>query len=157
MATQRTEVETPRLAASRIGNDIGLLLAKLHAAGSLLNNRALADFGLRERSFSVLTLACSGLEPTQRELADFLSLDPSQVVSLVDDLERRGLVERTQGKQDRRAKIITSTKEGGKMHAKARAALDACEQEQLSTLNEAEADQLRELLRKALWGAGAKA
>jgi DNA-binding MarR family transcriptional regulator len=155
MATQRTEVETPRLAASRIGNDIGLLLAKLHAAGSVLNNNALADFGLRERSFSVLTLACSGLEPTQRELADFLSLDPSQVVSLVDDLERRGLVERTQGKQDRRAKIITSTTEGGKMHAKARAALDTCEQEQLSTLSEAETDKLRELLRKALWGTGA--
>jgi DNA-binding MarR family transcriptional regulator len=155
MATQSTEVETPRLAASRIGNDIGLLLAKLHAAGSVLNNRALADFGLRERSFSVLTLACSGLEPTQRELADFLSLDPSQVVSLVDDLERRGLVERTQGKQDRRAKIITSTPEGRKMHAKARSALDACEQEQLSVLSGAEADQLRALLRKALWGAGA--
>jgi DNA-binding MarR family transcriptional regulator len=155
MATQSTEVETPRLAASRIGNDIGLLLAKLHAAGSVLNNRALADFGLRERSFSVLTLACSGLEPTQRELADFLSLDPSQVVSLVDDLERRGLVERTQGKQDRRAKIITSTPEGRKMHTKARSALDACEQEQLSVLSGAEADQLRALLRKALWGAGA--
>jgi DNA-binding MarR family transcriptional regulator len=155
MATQSTEVETPRLAASRIGNDIGLLLAKLHAAGSVLNNRALADFGLRERSFSVLTLACSGLEPTQRELADFLSLDPSQVVSLVDDLERRGLVERTQGKQDRRAKIITSTPEGRKMHTKARSALDACEQEQLSVLSGAEADQLRALLRKALWGTGA--
>jgi DNA-binding MarR family transcriptional regulator len=152
MATQSTEVETPRLAASRIGNDIGLLLAKLHAAGSVLNNRALADFGLRERSFSVLTLSCSGLEPTQRELADFLSLDPSQVVSLVDDLERRGLVERTQGKQDRRAKIITATTEGRKMHTKARAALDACEQEQLSALSGAEADQLRALLRKALWG-----
>jgi DNA-binding MarR family transcriptional regulator len=155
MATQSTEAGTPRLAASRIGNDIGLLLAKLHAAGSVLNNRALADYGLRERSFSVLTLACSGLEPTQRELADFLSLDPSQVVSLVDDLERRGLVERTQGKQDRRAKIITSTTEGRKMHTKARSALDVCEHEQLSALTGAEADQLRALLRKALWGAGA--
>lgn len=43
-------------------------------------------------------------EPTQRELTDFLSLDPSQVVSLVDDLKRRGLVERAAGKQDRRAR-----------------------------------------------------
>ena len=108
MGLPSTEVETPRLAAAEIGNDVGLLLAKLHAAGSVLNNRALADFGLRERSYSVLRLACSGLEPTQRELADFLSLDPSQVVSLVDDLEHRGLVERAQGKQDRRAKIIVS-------------------------------------------------
>ncbi|MFJ4228840.1 MarR family winged helix-turn-helix transcriptional regulator [Paenarthrobacter nicotinovorans] len=152
MGLQSTEVETPRLAEAKIGSDVGLLLAKLHATGSLLNNKALADYGLRERSFSVLTLACSGLEPTQRELADFLSLDPSQVVSLVDDLEHRGLVKRAQGKQDRRAKIIVSTSEGRRIHNKARAALEQCEQTQLAALNEAENAQLRALLKKALWG-----
>ncbi|MDQ0693064.1 MarR family winged helix-turn-helix transcriptional regulator [Arthrobacter sp. W4I7] len=152
MTPQSTDVQTPRLAAAQIGRDVGLLLAKLHAAGSVLNNRALGDFGLRERSFSVLTLACSGLEPTQRELADFLSLDPSQVVSLVDDLERRGLVERAQGKQDRRAKIIVSTAEGRRIHTKARAALAVCEQEQLASLSQDENAQLRALLSKALWG-----
>jgi len=153
MATLGTEVQTPRLSAARIGSDVGLLLAKLHAAGSVLNNKALADFGLRERSFSVLTLACSGLEPTQRELADFLSLDPSQVVTLVDDLERRGLVERAQGKQDRRAKIIGSTAEGRRIHAKARAALDEAELNQLAGLTDDESQELKRLLRKALWGA----
>ncbi|MGJ3192735.1 winged helix-turn-helix transcriptional regulator [Paenarthrobacter nitroguajacolicus] len=152
MGPQSTEVETPRLAEAKIGNDVGLLLAKLHATGSLLNNKALADYGLRERSFSVLTLACSGLEPTQRELADFLSLDPSQVVSLVDDLEHRGLVKRAQGKQDRRAKIIVSTAEGRRIHNKARAALEVCEQTQLAGLSEDENAQLRALLKKALWG-----
>ncbi|MDD7836807.1 MarR family winged helix-turn-helix transcriptional regulator [Paenarthrobacter sp. AB444] len=152
MGLQSTEVETPRLAEAKIGSDVGLLLAKLHATGSLLNNKALADYGLRERSFSVLTLACSGLEPTQRELADFLSLDPSQVVSLVDDLEHRGLVKRAQGKQDRRAKIIVSTSEGRRIHNKARAALEVCEQTQLAALNEEENTQLRALLKKALWG-----
>lgn len=152
MVTPSTDVETPRLAAAKIGNDVGLLLAKLHATGSLLNNKALADYGLRERSFSVLTLACSGLEPTQRELADFLSLDPSQVVSLVDDLEHRGLVTRAQGKQDRRAKIIVSTAEGRRIHNKARAALEVCEQTQLHGLSEEENAQLRALLKKALWG-----
>ncbi|NQD90198.1 winged helix-turn-helix transcriptional regulator [Paenarthrobacter sp. CM16] len=152
MGPQSTEVEIPRLAAAKIGNDVGLLLAKLHATGSLLNNKALADYGLRERSFSVLTLACSGLEPTQRELADFLSLDPSQVVSLVDDLEHRGLVKRAQGKQDRRAKIIVSTAEGRRIHTKARAGLEACEQTQLAALTDEENVQLRALLKKALWG-----
>lgn len=149
---QEIKVGAARLAAARIGDDVGLLLAKLHAAGSSLNNRALGDFGLRERSFWVLTLACSGLEPTQRELAIFLGLDPSQVVSLVDDLEHRGLVERATGKQDRRAKIIVSTAEGRRIHTKARAALEDCEHEQLAALSDAEAGQLRMLLRKALWG-----
>lgn len=140
----------PRITTA--GVHLGALLAKLHADGSVLNNRALRGSGLRERTFSVLALACSGLEPTQRELADLLGLDPSQIVSLVDDLEKRGLAVRITGKQDRRAKFIVSTPEGRRIHSKARAALTACEREQLSSLNGEEAAQLRALLRKALWG-----
>ena len=71
----------------------------------------------------------------------------------MDDLERRGLVERAQGKQDRRAKIIVSTTEGRKMHAKARAAMDEAELNQLAGLSGEEPQELKRLLRKALWGA----
>ena len=101
-----------KLMAATISQDAGFLLAKLHAGGSVLNNRALAEFGLKERSYSVLALANSELEPTQREMAEFLSLDPSQIVALIDELEKRGLVVRAPGKQDRRAKIVSSTPEG---------------------------------------------
>ena len=152
MAALGTEIQPPRLAAAGMANDAGPLLARLHARGTELNKSALADFGLGERSFSVLTLACSGLEPSQREVADFLGLDPSQVATLVDDLERRRLVERTQGNQDRRARIITSTAGGRKMHAKARAALDGAELNQLALLSGDESQELKRLLRKALWG-----
>jgi len=141
-----------RFSSAEISNDVGLLLAKLHALSSNLNNRALAEFDLRERSFSVLTLACSGLEPTQRELAEFLSLDPSQIVSLVDELESRGLIERAAGKHDRRVKIVAATADGIGIHAKARAALQACEKAQLAALTENEAVQLKSLLGKALRG-----
>lgn len=145
------EAVVPRLAEAAIADDVGLLLAKLHAAGSALNNKALAEFGLRERSYSVLRLACSGLEPTQRELAEFLSLDPSQIVALVDELEGRGLVSREQGRTDRRQKIVLATPEGERVHAKACAVVAACEREQLAALTDAEAATLRKLLRKALW------
>jgi DNA-binding MarR family transcriptional regulator len=145
------EAVVPRLAEAAIADDVGLLLAKLHAAGSVLNNKALAEFGLRERSYSVLRLACSGLEPTQRELAEFLSLDPSQIVALVDELEGRGLVYREQGRTDRRQKIVLATPEGERLHAGASAAIAACEHEQLAALTDAEAATLRKLLRKALW------
>ncbi|MDP9882887.1 DNA-binding MarR family transcriptional regulator [Sinomonas atrocyanea] len=144
--------DTPRLAASAIADDIGLLLAKVRAAGSVLNNRALADFGLRERSYSVLRLACSGLEPTQRELADFLSLDPSQIVALIDELEGRGLVAREQGRTDRRQKIVLATRAGERLHAQAEAALKACESEQFAALSSAEVNSLRALLQRTLWG-----
>lgn len=146
------DVVTPRLAAAEIGNDVGLLLGKLHAAGSTLNKRILSDFRLRERSFSVLTLACSGLEATQREIAEFLDLDLNQVAGLVDDLEHRGLVERVPGQRNRRSRAIVSTQEGRRIHNKIRAELDVCEQRQLARLCDDEVTQLKQLLRKALWG-----
>jgi DNA-binding MarR family transcriptional regulator len=146
------EAGAPRLAGGAVADDIGLLLAKLRVAGSLLNNKALAEFGLRERSYSVLRLACSGLEPTQRELADFLALDPSQIVALIDDLEGRGLVFREQGRTDRRQKIVLATPEGERLHAKAETAMKESETTQFSLLAPGEVTTLRALLRKALWG-----
>lgn len=141
-----------KLGASTITNDVGFLLAKLHAVGSVRNNQALAEFDLKERSYSVLVLANSGLEPTQRELADFLSLDPSQIVALVDELEKRRLVVRAPGKQDRRAKTVTATAAGAKLHARAAEAATRAEAEALRGLEAAEVATLKVLLRKALWG-----
>nr|WP_258229273.1 MarR family transcriptional regulator [Arthrobacter sp. HMWF013] len=141
-----------KLVGASITNDMGFLLAKLHAAGSVLNNRALADFNLKERSYSVLILSDSGLEPTQRELADFLSLDPSQIVALVDELEKRGLVVRAPGKQDRRAKTVTATAEGSKLLVEARKAAQSAEAEALERLSADEVATVKALLRKALWG-----
>lgn len=141
-----------KLVAASITNDVGFLLAKLHAAGSVLNNRALAAFDLKERSYSVLILANSGLEPTQRELADFLSLDPSQIVALVDELEKRGLVVRASGKQDRRAKTVTATAPGAELLLKARKAASRAEAEALQQLSTDEVATMKALLRKALWG-----
>jgi DNA-binding MarR family transcriptional regulator len=141
-----------KLVAASITNDMGFLLAKLHAAGSVLNNRALAAFDLKERSYSVLILANSGLEPTQRGLADFLSLDPSQIVALVDELEKRGLVVRASGKQDRRAKTVTATASGAELLAQARTAASRAEAEALGGLSRDEVATMKALLRKALWG-----
>ena len=141
-----------RLVAAAISEDVGFLLAKLHVGGSIVNNRALAEFDLKERSYSILILANSGLDPTQRELAEFLSLDPSQIVALVDELEKRKLVTRAPGKQDRRAKTVTATPKGSQLLAQAAIAARRAESEVLAALDDGEVAQLRALLRKALWG-----
>lgn len=144
------EVST-RLAESSISTDIGFLLAKLHAAGSVLNNAALAEFGLKERSYSVLALACGNLGPTQRELAEFLSLDPSQIVALIDELQQRGLVERKPGPSDRRQKLVSATKAGRTLHTAAQKAAQAAESRQLVMLTGEEVASLRSILCKAVW------
>ena len=62
------------------------------------------------------------------------------------------LVTREQGRRDRRQKIVLATSEGEGLHAKAEAALENCEREQLSSLTAQEAGTLRALLRKAHGG-----
>src|SRR5690554_5584895 len=83
-----------RLWKTTVADDLAFLLARANALSLAHVNSALEDFDLRIRQYSVLAMATSGERPTQRELSEFLRLDPSQVVALVDELERRGLVER---------------------------------------------------------------
>lgn len=48
----------------------------------------------------------------QRELSDRLGYDPSAIVSLVDDLQELGLVERGPAPGDRRSRIVALTDRG---------------------------------------------
>ncbi|WP_258067045.1 MarR family winged helix-turn-helix transcriptional regulator [Arthrobacter sp. GMC3] len=138
------------LAELPIGNDLGFLLAKLHATGSQLTNVTLAEFGLKERSFSVLALACWDRHPTQREMAALLTLDPSQIVALIDELESAQLVERKPGIMDRRQRILLATAKGRRVYSDARAAVGETERAQLGALTPEEAETVKSLLRKVL-------
>ncbi|WP_336632504.1 MULTISPECIES: MarR family winged helix-turn-helix transcriptional regulator [unclassified Microbacterium] len=139
----------PRLMATELGDDVAFLLARVSARTSALGGRSIAPYDLNVRSYSLLALACSGESPTQRECADFLSLDPSRVVSLVDDLEKRGLVRRAPSGFDRRTKTIEPTPEGKRVFALARAATRAAEDLALGHLTSAERDRLLGDLRTA--------
>jgi DNA-binding MarR family transcriptional regulator len=61
---------------------------------------------------------------TLRELAARLLADPPYVTLIVDDLEQRGLVQRTPHPQDRRAKLVQLTDAGRAAAARADAILD---------------------------------
>lgn len=108
-------------------DDLSFLLARATAISMSAGNRALTPFGLRVRSYSVLATCADGQRPTQRAIADYLRLDPSQVVALVDDLESRGFVQRTVGARDRRSKAISCTPAGREVFVGAREALKEAE------------------------------
>lgn len=138
-----------RLMATDLARDVEFLNARTRVIGTVITNRHLGDHGLRVRSYSVLSLACSGLRPTQRELAEFLRLDPSQIVSIVDDLESSGLVVRETDSTDRRSKVIVGTSHGARLHREASRAAARAEDEALAGLTTDERDTLRELLHRA--------
>lgn len=137
-----------RLLATSLAHEIEFLTARARSIGNANANRSLAALGLSVRSYSVLSLACSDHEPSQRELADFISLNPSQIVALVDQLAARGLVTRRQDARDRRSNGIAATDEGRALHAEAHATLREAENTHLAALSHDEREQLRTLLRK---------
>lgn len=135
-----------RFLSSELAGEIEFLTARTRSLGSARANKLLGPLGLKVRSYSVLSLACSGMSPTQRELAEFLSLDPSQIVPLVDELESRGLVGRAPDPNDRRSKVITCTDAGMRLYKKARLATAEGEGVAMENLSAAEQRTLRELL-----------
>lgn len=137
-----------RLLGTGLASEIEFLAARARAIGTATANYHLASLDLRVRAYSILALACSGQNPSQRELAAFLSLDASQIVALVDDLEQRGLVTRVVGERDRRSKSITATIEGQRLFDRARTAIQQAEDESLAQLDDAEKETLRRLLTK---------
>lgn len=137
-----------KLTAASLTDDLSFLMARANALSLAAGNAALAPHGLKARSYSVLALAVDDSRPTQRELAAFLRLDPSQVVALVDDLQRRGLVERQPDPTDRRANVVLATDAGRALHAEAGEAARLAEERLHSALRPAERVQLAALLRR---------
>lgn len=154
----RTPSETARSASDRLresglGTDISFLLARANALSVAAGNAALAPFGLKVRSFSVLALSAGEVRPTQRDLSEFLRLDPSQVVALIDELEKRGLVERRPDPADRRANVVNATDEGRALHDRAAAATKAAERSLHGELGEADRRVLADMLARIAYPA----
>ncbi|MCC3297942.1 MarR family winged helix-turn-helix transcriptional regulator [Arthrobacter caoxuetaonis] len=147
-AAAAPETGIERLYSSELANETEFLAARARSVGSRRANEDLAALDLKVRSYSVLSLACSGLKPSQRELAEFLFLDPSQIVALVDALEKRGAVKRKADPRDRRSNIITPTAAGKRLYAEAAAIVQNAGNSALGALSPAERDQLRSLLRR---------
>src|SRR5689334_15003548 len=89
-----------------------LLLVKL---GNEVASRAqdpLAGLGLSGRQYMVLAILSSDEPSSQLELARLCGLLPAQIVPVVDELERRGLVERQRDENDRRRSVVRPTELG---------------------------------------------
>ncbi|MEV8346948.1 MarR family winged helix-turn-helix transcriptional regulator [Streptomyces niveus] len=70
------------------------------------------EAGLTDTQADALWRLSRGREMTARRLADLLQCDASTATSMIDRLEKRGLVRRVPHPTDRRAKVIQLTPEG---------------------------------------------
>lgn len=76
--------------------------------------RTLARHDSTMREFWVLTCV-SEVAMSQRELAELLAIDASDMVRILDSLEDHGWVKRDRDPKDRRRQLVSATKKGAKI------------------------------------------
>lgn len=111
---------------------------------------ALEERGLRLAHQAVLSALDDFGGLSQQQLADALDLDKSHLVGRIDELQRRGIVTRTQDPADRRRNKVELTPEGAALAAELRPVATASQQGFLDTLSAAEQETLTSLLRRVL-------
>jgi DNA-binding MarR family transcriptional regulator len=106
----------------------------------------LAPLGLEPKVFALLTSVSSSEGVTQQAIAERMRVAPSRMVAFIDSLEERGLLERRQNPDDRRARALYLTQVGRELLGRAFAVAAEHEQRLTSDLSDEERRQLLDLL-----------
>lgn len=111
-------------------------------------SRVLEPHGLRMMTFTALILIVDNPDLSQTQLAGALAIERSNLVTIVDDLEKGGWIARNPAPNDRRTHALRATLAGQKLCEKAFAAAQAHEEKLLAGLDENERAALISALRK---------
>jgi len=99
-------------------------LAQTSRAYNSVANKIASTYGLSQATaWPAIMIGRMGNHVRPGELAETVGLDPSSLVRIIDQLVSAGVVERLEDPQDRRAKILSLTKEGKKIIAQVEKAL----------------------------------
>jgi DNA-binding MarR family transcriptional regulator len=128
------------------GARTGFLLSRVGLATTMLFRETLAPLGLKPPHWAVLNVVDAGPPLSQQALGEVVRIDPSSMVSVLDELESGGLIERVREPTDRRRYTIKLTPKGRRKLAQARTAADGHEERVLAPLSDAERTRLHALL-----------
>jgi DNA-binding MarR family transcriptional regulator len=128
----------------------GQLFFRLWRASHTRIAAALESIGLTPALFALLNVLRAREGAMQQELGAAMGVDPSTMVSLVDELEAAGLAKRRPHPTDRRARAVALTPKGRRALERARRMAEHVEDEVLRGLTATERRELLTLLRRAL-------
>jgi DNA-binding MarR family transcriptional regulator len=141
---------TQPLADPPVSEFVGQLLFRLWRASHTRAAAALETVGLTTALFALMNVIGTREGAIQQELGALLGVDPSTMVSLIDQLEADGLAKRRPSATDRRAREVVITPHGRRLLKRARRMLSESEDEVLRGLTVEERRELITLLRRAL-------
>jgi len=142
----------PRADTAPPFRSIAFMLSSIGYAISRRFHAVLEPLELEPGEFALLrAVAVNDGEP-QNALADRLHISPSWMVAVVDDLERRQLLERRPHAHDRRVRMLHLTSAGKKLMKQAERKAQQFDALVTEPLSETELEQLLELLQRVAAG-----
>jgi len=141
-STDTTDIEIAEFA--------GQLFFRLWRASHTRVAEAFGSIGLTPALFGILNVLGAREGAIQQEIGSAMGIDPSTMVSLIDQLEAAGLAKRRPHATDRRAREVVITPKGRRLLERGRQMSMQVEDEVLQGLTAAERRQLLTLLRRAL-------
>lgn len=102
------------------------------------------------REYWVLTCLVESSATSQSSLSELLAIDASDMVRLLDSLEKRGWAKRERDPQDRRRQIVASTKKGSKAQKELAQLVDSAEEEALDSSTNKQLKHLRKLAKSII-------
>ena len=102
-----------RLEEAQLQQVLGYQLAQASIVTDSLYRANVGDpFGLRPVEYTVLTLIAENPGGSLAQLARALAVTAPNITTMVDRLEARGLIARSQSDRDRRAQVLHTTAKG---------------------------------------------
>lgn len=138
----------PPIDADKAPSSLAFLLSQvgIHAASQFAER--LAKIDLQPPLFRILNLVDAAEGRSQQAIGEAIQVPPSRMVALVDELERRGLVERRPNPDDRRVRALYLTRKGRQRLARGREIAQAHEEALTAGLEPADRDRLTQLLQQ---------
>jgi DNA-binding MarR family transcriptional regulator len=129
-------------------DDLGAMFGRVTRRLMEAEAPLLAANGLTMWEYVVLARLAREPAPSQLMLAREIGHDKTRLIALLDQLQRRGLIDRRPDPADRRSHTISITKQGRSAHASTQAAIRQMESEFLADLKPGQQRSLLTVLQR---------
>ena len=153
--TTRSFTPRPEVSEYQFSESISYLISRVNSVfGNMTMQRTMAELGITNTQGSILFMVMNGKCRLAAELAREYGIDASAVTRLIDRLEKRGLLTRVRGSEDKRVARLDLTPRGLVIAAQIPGIFtDICDN-LLSGFTPEEAEFLRRVLRRVLVSTG---
>jgi DNA-binding MarR family transcriptional regulator len=131
---------------SALMRQTGFLISRMGLVAHKQFQERLDQLGLNVREWGALNVLDAEGAITQHALGQCVGIDPSSMVSTIDELETKGLAERRRHPSDRRAHALHITAKGRQTLTRGRKLARLAQDQLLAPLSPEEREQLHQLL-----------